>query len=169
MILSGDTTTSPTVDFLWFATSSIYTFQGRGSYKEIIPTDFPSMLGPSPFSSNDGLANSAIKSARTQPFIEVRNMYLISKAPRIVLQPFLCSQLFKAMIEEEVGLGPQQYEPGSNVGAFAQHALLPKWPSLVVGREPLSHVMICLHNIPVFTPYYHLALVLDYVGLQQCK
>ena len=49
-----------------------------------MPIDFPSMLGLSPFSSNEGSANSAIKSARTYSFIDVRGMYLISKAPRII-------------------------------------------------------------------------------------
>ena len=42
----------------------------------MFPTDGnPSILGS---------MNSATKSARTYPFMEVRGMYLISKAPRIV-------------------------------------------------------------------------------------
>ena len=35
----------------------------------------------------------------------------------LILQSFLCNQLSEAMIEKGVGLGPQQCEPGSNVGA----------------------------------------------------
>ena len=50
---------------IWFAALSTYTFQDRGSCKETITTDFPSMFGLSPFSSNEGSANSATKSART--------------------------------------------------------------------------------------------------------
>ena len=34
---------------IWFAVLSTYTFQDRGSCKETILTDFPSMLGLSPF------------------------------------------------------------------------------------------------------------------------
>ena len=84
IILSGDTITNPTPDPLWFAVPSTYTFQDRGPYEEIFPTDFPFMLGLSPFSSNEGSVNSATKSVRTWLFIEVRGMYLILKAPRIV-------------------------------------------------------------------------------------
>jgi len=72
MILLGDTTTSPTPDPLWFAAPSTYTFQDRGSYKETIPIDFPTMLDLSSFSSNEGSANSATKLVRTWPFIKVR-------------------------------------------------------------------------------------------------
>ena len=65
MILLRDIVTSPTPDLLWFVAPSTYTFQGRGPYKEIILIDFPSMLGLSLFSSNEGSVNSATKSART--------------------------------------------------------------------------------------------------------
>ena len=84
MIISGDTTTCPAPDPLWFVAPSTYTFKDRGPYEEITPTNFPSMLNLSLFSSNEGSTNSAIKSPRTWPFIEVQGMYLMSKTPRIV-------------------------------------------------------------------------------------
>ena len=39
---SGETSTSPTPDPLWFTTPSTYTFQWNGSCGAIEPTDFPS-------------------------------------------------------------------------------------------------------------------------------
>ena len=84
IIPSEDTITSSTLDPLWFVVPSTYTFQGRGSGKEIIPTDLPSILGLSPLSSNKGSANSTTRSVRTYTFIEVRGMYLISKALKII-------------------------------------------------------------------------------------
>ena len=87
VILLGDIKTSPTTDPYWFATPSIYTFQGEGACADIRPTDFPSMpCCFTPISSGHS-ANLATKSARTYPFTEVRGIYLISKAPRIV--PYL--------------------------------------------------------------------------------
>ena len=84
IIFSGDTTTSPIPDLLWLAPPSTYTLQDRGYWKEIIPTDFPSMFCFSPSSSSGDSANSDTKFARTWPLIEVRGIYLISKAPKIV-------------------------------------------------------------------------------------
>ena len=84
VILLGETRTSPTLKPLWFVAPSTYTFQHTGPYKEILPTDFSSMSCVSATSSNEGSANSATKSARTWPLMEVRGMYLMSKASRIV-------------------------------------------------------------------------------------
>ena len=65
VILLGDIKTSPTLDPLWFAAPSTYTFQDEGSYKKIAPTDFSSMFCfPLP-SSNGVLANSTTRFVRT--------------------------------------------------------------------------------------------------------
>ena len=69
--LSGKIRTSPTPDPLWFAASSTYTFQHRGFGVETTPTDFPSRLRFSVNISIGGLANSATRSAKTWPFMEV--------------------------------------------------------------------------------------------------
>ena len=84
VILLGDIKANPTLDPLWFAAPSTYTFQDKGSCKEIVPTDFSSIFYFSTISFNRVSANSATRSARTWPLTEVRGMYLISKAPKIV-------------------------------------------------------------------------------------
>ena len=84
VIFSGEIRTSPTPEPLWFAAPSTYTFQHVGSYREIAPTDFSPMPYAFASSSSEGSANSATKFARTCPLTEVRGMYLMSKAPRIV-------------------------------------------------------------------------------------
>ena len=84
VILSRDIRTSPTPDPLWFAAPSTYTFQVKGSCKEIAPTNFLSMFCFSTLSCNGVLANLATRSTRTWPLTEVWGIYLISKAPRIV-------------------------------------------------------------------------------------
>ena len=68
---SGEIRTSPTLEPLWFAAPSMYTFQNKGSCREIVPTDFPSMFYVVNISSNGGSVNLAIKSARTWPFTKV--------------------------------------------------------------------------------------------------
>ena len=65
VILSGDIRISPTPKPLWFTTPSTYTFQNKGSCKEIAPTDFPSMFYFFTLSSNGVLANSTTRSTRT--------------------------------------------------------------------------------------------------------
>ena len=65
MILSGEITTYSTLDPLWFATPSMYTLQDKGSYKEIMQTDFPSMSYFSTLSSKRDSTNLATKSMRT--------------------------------------------------------------------------------------------------------
>ena len=65
----------------------------------------------------------------------------------------LVAEFVKASLEEN---GERPSMDGKSVGMISL-------------QEPLSHVMICSHNIPVSAPYYHLALIPDYVGLQQCK
>ena len=57
VICSGETRTSPTPEPLWFTTPLIYTFQNKGSCREIVPTGFPSMFCVAATSSNRGLAN----------------------------------------------------------------------------------------------------------------
>ena len=47
-------------------------------------TNFLSMFSAGSNTSISGSMNSATKSARTCSFMEVRGMYLMSKAPRIV-------------------------------------------------------------------------------------
>ena len=84
VIISRDIRTSPTPNLLWFTTPSTYTFQDKGSCKEIALTNFSSMFCFSTLSSTGISANLATRSARTWPLIEVQGMYLISKAPRIV-------------------------------------------------------------------------------------
>ena len=71
VIISGEIKISPTPEPLWFAAPSTYTFQHVGPYREIVPTDFSSMFCVPTSSSNDGLANSATKSARTWPLMKV--------------------------------------------------------------------------------------------------
>ena len=88
---SGKTKTSPTLDPLWLAALSTYTFQYNGSYEVIKPTEFPSMCCAFISLLYGASANLATKSARTWPLIEVRGMYLMSKAPRIV--PYLATLL----------------------------------------------------------------------------
>ena len=84
VIFSGDTRTSLTPNPLWFAAPSMYTLQDKGSYREIMPIDFPFMPRFSVSTSNGDSANSTTRSARTWPLTKVRGMYLMSKAPRIV-------------------------------------------------------------------------------------
>ena len=84
VIYSGETRTSHTPEPLWFVASSTYTFHNKGCCREIVPTDFSSMFYFTINSSNRGSANSTTRSARTWPLIEVRDMYLMSKAPRTV-------------------------------------------------------------------------------------
>ena len=84
VIFSEDTRTSPTPDPCQFAAPSTYTSQGVEHWIEITPTDFSSMPCFSTFIFSGHSANSVTRSARTCPFIEVRGMYFISKAPRIV-------------------------------------------------------------------------------------
>ena len=83
VILSGDIRTSPTLDPLWFTAPSTYTFQDKGSYKEIAPIDFPFMFCLSTLSYNGVSTNLATRLAKTWPITKVRGMYLISKASRI--------------------------------------------------------------------------------------
>ena len=52
-------------------------------------TDSSSMLCVAATSFNGGSMNSAIRFARTWPLIGVRGMYLMSKAPRIMILPYL--------------------------------------------------------------------------------
>ena len=87
VIYSGETRTSPTPEPIWFAAPSTYTFKNKGSCREIVPTDFPSIFCVATTPSNGGSANSATGSVRIWPLTEVRNMYLMSKAPRTV--PYL--------------------------------------------------------------------------------
>ena len=75
MSFSGEIRTSPTLEPLWFAAPSMYTFKNEGSCREIVPTDFPSMFC---------VVNSATRSASTWPLTEVWGMYLMSKAPKTV-------------------------------------------------------------------------------------
>ena len=84
VIFLGDTKTSLTLEPLWFAAPSTYTIYGKGSCKEIMPTDFQSVPYFSTSSSNGNSVNSTTKSTRTWPLIEVQGMYLISKSLRIV-------------------------------------------------------------------------------------
>ena len=80
---------SPIMEPFWFATSSTYTFQNKGSYRELMPIDSSSMLFVAATSSNGGSMNLATKFARTWPLIEVRGLCLMSKAPRTVILPYL--------------------------------------------------------------------------------
>ena len=80
----GEIKTSPTPEPLWFDAPLTYTFQKGGSCKEIVPTDFPSMFCVVDISFNVGSANSTTRSANIWPLTEVRGMYLMSKAPRMV-------------------------------------------------------------------------------------
>ena len=84
VIFSEDTRTNPTLDPFWFIAPSTYTLQDKGSYREIMPTDFPSMPRFSASATNRDSTNSTTRFARTWPLTEVRGMYLMSKAPRIV-------------------------------------------------------------------------------------
>ena len=84
VIFSGDTKTSPTPAPRWFAALSTYTFYDEVSYVEIRPTDLSSMPCYFTSASSGSSANSTTGSARTWPFTEVRGIYLMSKAPRIV-------------------------------------------------------------------------------------
>ena len=81
--------TSPTTEPVWFATPSTYTFQNKGSYREIVPTNSLSMLFVAATSFNGGLVNLATRFARTWPLTEVRGMCLMSKTPRTVILPYL--------------------------------------------------------------------------------
>ena len=82
-IFSGDTRTSPTPDPRWLVALSTYTSQSVEHWTEIMPTDFSFMPCFSIFISSVHSTNSATRSTRTCHFIEVRDMYFISKAPRI--------------------------------------------------------------------------------------
>ena len=84
VICSRETKTSPTLELLWFATPSTYTFHNKGCCREIVPTDFSSMFCVAAISSNRGSVNLATRSARIWPLTEIRGMYLMSKAPRTV-------------------------------------------------------------------------------------
>ena len=63
IILSRDIRTSPTPNPLWF-TAPTYTFQDKGSYKEIAPIDFSSMFYFCTLFSNGVLANLTTRLAR---------------------------------------------------------------------------------------------------------
>ena len=84
MAFSGDISTSQILEPFWFDALSTYTSQGERQYWEIVPTNFPSMFSAGFNSSIGDSVNLATKSARTCPFTEVRGMYLMSKAPRMV-------------------------------------------------------------------------------------
>ena len=91
VIFFGDIRTSLTPDPLWFIAPSTYTFQDKGSYKEIALTDYPSMFYFFTFSSIGVLANSATRSARTWPLIEEiwLSALLIASFPRPFEDEFL--------------------------------------------------------------------------------
>ena len=67
----------------------MYTFQNKGSYKEIVSTDSSSMLFVAATSSNGGLVNLATRFTWIWPLTEVRGMCLMSKTPRTVIRPYL--------------------------------------------------------------------------------
>ena len=81
---SEDVRTNPTPEPFGFDAPSTCTSHVGGQYWEIVSTNFSSLSLSASNSSTSGLVNSATKSARTCPFKEVRGMYLISKALRIV-------------------------------------------------------------------------------------
>ena len=81
--------TSPTTEPLWFATPSTYTFQNKGFYREIVPTDSSSMLCVAVTSFDGSLVNSTTRFARTWPLTGIWGMYLMSKTPRTVILPYL--------------------------------------------------------------------------------
>ena len=88
---SGVIRTSPTPDPLWFATPSTYTFQHGGFGAEATPTCFISLACCLVSVSIGGSANLATRSARTWLFMEVRSIYLMSKALRIVFHRVILS------------------------------------------------------------------------------
>ena len=81
---SEDVSTNPTPEPFWFDAPSTCTSYVGGQYWEIVSTNFSSLFLSASNSFTSGLVNSATKSARTCPFTEVRGMYLISKARKIV-------------------------------------------------------------------------------------
>ena len=70
-ILLGEIKTNPTPEPLWFATTSTYTFQHMGPYREIASTDFSSIPCAPTSSSSEGSTNLATRSTRTWPLMEV--------------------------------------------------------------------------------------------------
>ena len=82
VILSGDTTTSPTTDPFWLTTPSTYNFQVEVPCREIVSTSFPPKFYSSFSISTRDSVNSAIKSTRTWLLIEVWGIYLMLNAPK---------------------------------------------------------------------------------------
>ena len=173
VIYSGETRTSPTLEPLWFAALSTDTFHNKASCREIVPIDFSSMFYVAVTSSNGGSANSATRSARTWPLIEVQGMYLMLKAPRTVprLAILPVNQHFEVWPWVEAKSGQQLYVLGSKGEAFMYHAPPLGWLSLVVDNEPRPYTVICSHSKLVVVCHCQLVSTPNsqHEGPQQCR